>query len=92
VSNGRNTKKRVSGFDKAAQALTKGLPDEAAQNLTSMVKEIASECGHNDSVMIRRLERRLRQAARSKNSWARQVLTTLEERRARVSEPMPSVR
>ena len=92
MSNGRNYKKRTSGFDRAAQALTQGLSPEAAQNLTSMVKEIAADCGYDDSAMLRRLKSRLRQAARSKDSWARQVLTTLEERRARVSEPMPSVR
>lgn len=78
MSNGRNNKKRVSGFDKAAQALTKGLSDEAAEGFTSMVKDVAKEYGYNDSTMIRRLRSRLNQAARAKNSWAHEVLRKLE--------------
>lgn len=80
MSNGRNIKKRskLSGFDKAAQDLTKGLSPEAAQNFTALVKDVATEYGHNDSTMIRRLKSRLKAAARSKNSWAREVLNKLE--------------
>jgi hypothetical protein len=82
VSNGRNNNKKrskLSGFDKAAQALTKGLSPEAAQNFTSMVKDVATEYSYNDSTMIRRLRSRLNQAARSKNSWAHEVLEKLKQ-------------
>jgi len=81
VSNGRNNKKRskLSGFDKAAQALTTGLSPEAARNFTSMVKDVATEYSYNDSTMIRRLRSRLNQAARSKNSWAHEVLEKLKQ-------------
>lgn len=68
----------MSGFDKAAQALTQGLSPEAAEGFTSMVKEVAQEYGYNDSTMIRRLKTRLNQAARAKNSWAHEVLRKLE--------------
>ena len=80
MSNGRNNKKRskASGFDKAAQDLTSGLSPEAAQNFTSMVKDVATEYGYNDSTMIRRLRARLNKAARAKNSWAHEVLRKLE--------------
>lgn len=80
MSNGRNIKKRssVNGFDKAAQDLTKGLSPEAAQGLTSMVRDVASAYGYDDSTMIRRLKARLKQAARAKNSWANEVLKKLE--------------
>lgn len=80
MSNGRNNQKRskLSGFDKAAQALTKGLSPEAAQNFTSMVKDVAMEYSYNDSTMIRRLKSRLKAAARSKNQWAQEVLNKLE--------------
>lgn len=81
MSNGRNNKKRStkSGFDKAAQALTKGLSPEAAEGLTSMVKDVATEYSYNDSTMIRRLKSRLKAAARSKNSWASEVLEKLKQ-------------
>jgi hypothetical protein len=80
VSNGRNTKKRsnAGGFDKAAQDLTKGLSPEAAKGLTSMVRDVASTYGYDDSLMIRRLKTRLKNAARGKDSWARDVLNRLE--------------
>ena len=82
MSNGRNNNKKrskLSGFDKAAQALTKGLSPEAAQNFTSMVMDVATEYSYNDSTMIRRLRSRLNQAARSKNSWAHEVLEKLKQ-------------
>lgn len=78
MSNGRKNKKRVSGFDKAAQVLTQGLSPEAARNLKSMVQDVASQYGYDDSLMIRRLKGRLRQAARNKGSWATDVLRKLE--------------
>jgi hypothetical protein len=81
MSNGRNhkTKKPKTAFERAALSLTAGLSSEAADNLTDMVKEVATEYGYNDSVMIRRLQSRLRQAARSKSKpWAKEVLTRLE--------------
>lgn len=79
MSNGRNNKKRISGFDKAAQELTKGLPPEAVQGLTSMVKDVASTYGYDDSMMLRRMKSRLKTAAkRKKNSWASDVLKRLE--------------
>lgn len=79
MSNGRKkTKKPRSGFEKAAQDLTKGLSSEAAENFTSMVRDVATEYSYNDSVMIRRLKSRLRQAARRKNGWASEVLARLE--------------
>lgn len=78
MSSGRNTKKRASGFDKAVQDLTKELSPEAVQGLTSMVIEVASAYGYDDSTMIRRLKARLKAAARKKDSWARDVLQNLE--------------
>lgn len=80
MSNGRNNKKRskLSGFDKAAQALTKGLSPEAAEGFTSMVKDVAQEYGYNDSIMIRRLRSRLKRTAQTKGSWAGEVLARLE--------------
>ena len=79
MSNGRYMKRKPrSGFDKAAQDLTKGLSSEAAQNYTSMVKDVAAEYGYNDSVMIRRLKGRLNRAARSRKGWANEVLLKLE--------------
>jgi phage protein D len=82
MSNGRKTikQKPKTGFERAALALTLGLSDEATNNLTTMVKDVASEYGYNDSVMIRRLNSRLRQAARTKagREWAQEVLTRLE--------------
>lgn len=78
MSNGRNNQKRVSGFEKAAQDLTQGLSPEAAEGLTSMVTDVASEYGYDDSLMIRRLKARLKAAARKKGSWAVDVLQRLE--------------
>ena len=78
MSNGRNNKKRISGFDKAAQALTKGLSPEAAEGFTSMVRDVAREYSYDDSIMIRRLKTRLKGAARRKGSWAHEVLAKLE--------------
>lgn len=79
MSNGRyKTKQPHSGFDSAAQDLTKGLSPEAVQHFTSMVREVATEYSYNDSIMIRRLKSRLRRAARSKNAWASEVLSKLE--------------
>lgn len=81
MSNGRNNKKQPkTGFEKAALVLTMGLSDEATEHLTSMVKEVATQYSYDDSVMIRRLQSRLRQAARTKanRGWAQEVLTKLE--------------
>jgi hypothetical protein len=80
MSNGRNhkTKKPKTAFEKAALARTADLSPEAARNFTSMVKEVAAKYSYDDSVMIRRLMSRLKQAARRKDSWAHEVLNKLE--------------
>lgn len=78
MSNGRYRMTETrNGFDRAAQDLTKGLSSEAAHHFIHMVKEVATEYGYSDSVMIRRLRSRLNRAARSK-AWASEVLMRLE--------------
>lgn len=76
--NTKATKKKMSSFDKTAKALTRGLSEEATENLTSMVKDVATECGYNDSLMIRRLMARLNRAAKAKTSWANEVLDRMK--------------
>ncbi|AXH66310.1 hypothetical protein SEA_SATIS_151 [Streptomyces phage Satis] len=82
MSNGRKTikQKPKTSFERAALALTLGLSDEATNNLTTMVVDVAKQYSYDDSVMIRRLQSRLRQAARTKagRGWAQEVLTRLE--------------
>lgn len=78
MSNGRNNNKRISGFDRAAQALTEGLSPEAADGFTSMVVEVAQQYSYDDSLMIRRLKSRLNRAAKNKGSWAHEVLKKMQ--------------
>jgi hypothetical protein len=76
MNNGRNRKgKPASGFQRAALVLTTGLSEEAADNLTEMVRDVAKQYGYNDSLMTKRLKTRLNKVARNKeNGWAREVL------------------
>jgi hypothetical protein len=74
VGKSRYAKTKLSSFEQAVQRFTQGLSEEASQNLTSMVKDVATEFGYNDTVMRRRLLTRLNHASKSKNTWASEVL------------------
>lgn len=77
--NTKATKTTMSSFEKTALKLTEGLSEEATKNLKSMVVDVATECGYNDSLMIRRLMARLNRAARAKANWANEVLDQMRK-------------
>lgn len=78
----KNSKPHKSGFEKAAQALTEGLPEETVSMFTSLVREVAEEYGHNDSQMLRVLRRRLATAAKAKKVWAQEIISAMENKAA----------
>lgn len=86
LNTGRNNKIKPLGFDTAALVLTSGLSDEAAMNLTRMVKDVARQYHYNDSTALTRLRTRLNMAARRRKTkaWALEVLAVLAEKNARV--------
>lgn len=71
------------GFANAALIHTMGLSSEAAENLTTLVKNVADQYHENDSAMLKVLYKRLKSAARPKKTgaWAREVLEMLPERK-----------
>jgi hypothetical protein len=74
VGKSRNAKTKPSSFEQAVQRFTKGLSEEASQNLTSMVQDVATEFGYNDTMMRRKMMARLTHAAKGKKTWASEVL------------------
>ncbi|MCP9209657.1 hypothetical protein [Streptomyces cucumeris] len=79
MSNGRHGKIKPLGFDTAAQVLTIGLSDEAAANLTRMVRDAAGKNSLDDSAALKELRSRLKTAAKRRKTreWAQEVLTLL---------------
>jgi hypothetical protein len=84
VSNGRNGKIKPMGFDAAATVLTCDFSPEARTNFTTLVRDVARQYDHNDSVALNRLRSRLNRAAGGRNAtrrrWAEEVLAKLPKR------------
>ena len=80
MSKSRYKKTTQSSFEKAVKGLAKkGLSEEATSNLANMVLDVATECGHNDSIMIRRLMARLNHVAKKRTRWAVEVLDVMKQ-------------